>query len=243
MRPGNVTWQAPTGGGGSGGGGITWRGVWASGTTYLVDDAVGYGGSSYVAVAGNIGAAPSTHPLSWGVLAAAGATGPAGATGAQGTTGPTGSQGPAGTTGTTGATGPAGPAGPQGTTGTTGLTGATGPTGPTGATGPTGSTGPAGPVGPAGLTWQGVWVSGTAYAVDDAVSYLGSSYFAVAGSTGAEPDISPGLVGDHGGARPRGDHRGDRPDGFHGSCGADRTDGRGWHGRHHRGHRTHRTQG
>ena len=188
---GNVTWQAPTGGVGSGGGGITWRGVWASGTTYLVDDAVGYGGSSYVAVAGNIGAAPSTHPLSWGVLAAAGATGPAGATGAQGTTGPTGSQGPAGTAGTTGATGPAGPAGPQGTTGTTGLTGATGPTGPTGATGPTGSTGPAGPVGPAGLTWQGVWVSGTAYAADDAVSYLGSSYFAVAGSTGAEPDISP----------------------------------------------------
>lgn len=61
-------------------------------------------------------------------------------------------------------------------------------TGPTGATGATGATGPTGPTGPAGLVWRGAWSAGTAYAVNDAVTYLGSSYRrTVAGTTPTNP--------------------------------------------------------
>lgn len=86
--------------------------------------------------------------------------------------GATGATGPAGATGATGATGPAGPQGP---------TGATGPAGATGATGP------AGPAGPTGLNWLGAYSAGTAYAVDDAVSYNGASYICKLASTGNLP--------------------------------------------------------
>lgn len=110
-----------------------------------------------------------------------GPTGPVGATGPQGPKGDAGTQGPTGPTGATGPTGNAGPQGPKGDTG------ATGPTGPTGATGPQGTQGDAGPIGPAGLTWRGQWSAGTAYAVDDSVGHNGSSWFAVAPSTGVEP--------------------------------------------------------
>ena len=75
------------------GGGVNWRGAWSSTTTYSVDDAVSYGGSSYIAIAGNTNQEPDTHPSSWDLLAQEGATG---ATGATGPTGPTGPQGPAG---------------------------------------------------------------------------------------------------------------------------------------------------
>jgi hypothetical protein len=67
--------------------------------------------------------------------------------------------------------------GPAGDTGATGDPGATGTTGATGATGPTG---PTGPVGPAGLVWQGYYDPTVAYAINDSVSYLGSTYFASA---------------------------------------------------------------
>jgi Concanavalin A-like lectin/glucanases superfamily/Collagen triple helix repeat (20 copies) len=87
-------------------------------------------------------------------------------------------------------TGPAGAAGQTGPTGPTGATGPAGPTGPTGPAGPTGATGPAGAVGPAGLTWRGTWSSSTAYAVDDAVSYSGSSYFCTAANTAQQPDTA-----------------------------------------------------
>lgn len=72
--------------------------------------------------------------------------------------------------------------------GTQGPKGDKGDKGDTGATGATGATGPTGPVGPAGLTWQGAWSSTTAYAKDDAVSYNGSTYFAINASTNKEPD-------------------------------------------------------
>lgn len=46
-----------------------------------------------------------------------------------------------------------------------------------------------GPPGPAGLTWRGTWASATAYAVNDAVTYNGSSYRRiVAGTTATAPD-------------------------------------------------------
>lgn len=114
--------------------GLTWRGAWSSANSYAVDDAVGWGGSSYFCtVARSTGANPPTGSSAdpgtddtatntgWALLATQGATGPQGSTG---NTGPTGPQGP---TGSTGATGP------------TGNTGATGPTGNTGSTGPRGS--------------------------------------------------------------------------------------------------------
>lgn len=48
--------------------------------------------------------------------------------------------------------------------------GATGPAGPAGPAGPTG------PTGPPGLNWRGPWDAGAAYAVNDTVTYLGSTY-------------------------------------------------------------------
>lgn len=53
--------------------------------------------------------------------------------------------------------------------------------------GPIGPQGVPGPVGPAGLTWQGVWVSGTTYAIDDAVGYNGASWFCIAPTSGTTP--------------------------------------------------------
>lgn len=47
--------------------------------------------------------------------------------------------------------------------------------------------------GPAGLVMRGTWSAGTAYAVDDAVFYGGSSYWAIATSTGAQPDTDGGA--------------------------------------------------
>lgn len=46
-----------------------------------------------------------------------------------------------------------------------------------------------GMTGPAGLNWRNAWDAGTQYAVDDAVYYQGSSYYAVAvPAVGAAPD-------------------------------------------------------
>jgi hypothetical protein len=66
-------------------------------------------GSSFIAISNNTGQDPSTHTLTWQLIAQAGATG------AIGITGP---QGPMGTTGATGATGPQGNPGTNGTDGT-----------------------------------------------------------------------------------------------------------------------------
>lgn len=64
--------------------------------------------------------------------------------------------------------------------------------GPTGPAGPTGAQGIAGPVGPAGLEWQGAWVSGTSYVVDDAVGYNGASWFCVNATSGTtSPNLDP----------------------------------------------------
>jgi len=146
-----------------------------------------------------------------------GDVGAAGPQGAQGPTGAVGPQGPQGDIGAAGPQGPIGPAGPQGLQGpigptgpqgAQGLQGATGLTGPAGAQGPTGLTGPqgiqglpgvqgpagptgaTGPQGPEGLVWQGPWLSSTTYDVDDAVSHGGSSWIAIAASSGEEPGVS-----------------------------------------------------
>jgi len=156
--------------------GMNWLSAWNVGTAYQVDDAVSFGGSSYIAIAPGTGLQPDISPLSWMTLAQKGATGTAGSTGLQGSTG---------LTGPTGATGPAGAQGIQGPTGLTGSAGATGPQGPAGPTGVTG------PQGVKGMNWLSAWNIGTAYQVDNAVSFGGSSYIAIAPGTGLQPDASP----------------------------------------------------
>ena len=84
--------------------------------------------------------------------------------------------------------GPPGADGADGAPGAPGAPGADGATGATGAAGAPGATGATGATGARGLTWRGVWVGATAYAVDDAVTYLGSSYRRlVAGTTAGTP--------------------------------------------------------
>ena len=50
--------------------------------------------------------------------------------------------------------------------------------------GPQGPQGVPGPVGPAGLNWQGSWIPGNSYVVDDAVGYAGASYFCILATSG-----------------------------------------------------------
>ena len=76
--------------------GLTWQGEWAAGTAYVVDDAVSYQGSSYVAIAASTGEAPGSG-TSWDLLAQKGDTGEQGPQGIQGEQGEPGPQGPAGT--------------------------------------------------------------------------------------------------------------------------------------------------
>ncbi len=159
---------------------VNYRGNYISSANYEVADAVSYGGSTYVALAGfNVGNTPDQSPAAWAVLAAQGPRGSAGPTGA------VGPQGPAGAAGATGAAGPAGPpvtfdgewlAGtayavgdavsyggsaysalvsntgrePDVSAGYWGLLAAAGANGLTGATGAIGPQGPTGGAGPAG---------------------------------------------------------------------------------------------
>ena len=80
--------------------GLNWQGAWASGTSYVIDDAVGYGGASWFCILATSGTTtPNLDTTHWALLASQGATG---------ATGATGPQGPTGATGATGATGPSG---------------------------------------------------------------------------------------------------------------------------------------
>jgi hypothetical protein len=78
--------------------GLTWRGSWVSGTSYILNNAVGYGGASYFCTSATSGTTtPDLDTTHWALLASQGAVGATGATGAQGPTGPQGPQGPSGT--------------------------------------------------------------------------------------------------------------------------------------------------
>lgn len=140
---------------------------------------------------GDTGATGATGPQ--GPQGIQGETGPQGIQGVKGDKGDTGAQGPKGDTGDTGATGPkgdTGATGPQGPQGEKGIQGIQGPKGDTGATGPqgaTGATGATGAAGPEGLVWKGAWDSGTAYVIDDAVGYGGSSYICIQAHTNQTP--------------------------------------------------------
>ena len=146
--------------GATGPAGLNWQGTWSSITTYAINDAVAYNGSSYIAIQAGGNQEPDISPLYWTPLAQAG---------------------------TRGAQGAIGQAGPAGASGSAGFTGSAGPAGSTGSTGPAGTTGATGPV---GLNWQGPWSAGMAYAVNDAVAYNGSSYIGIQAGTNHAPDTS-----------------------------------------------------
>jgi hypothetical protein len=147
--------------------GLEWQGAWVSGTSYVADDAVAFGGASYFCINATSGTTnPASDTVNWALLASQGAVGP---------------QGPQGLQGVQGVPGPAGVQGPIGLTGAAGTQGPIGSTGPTGAVGPQGVPGP---VGPAGLNWQGAWVSGNSYVVNDTVSFGGASYFCINPTSG-----------------------------------------------------------
>jgi hypothetical protein len=87
--------------------GLRWRGPWAASIVYVVDDAVEFQGSSYVASIANADA--TFVSANWQTLAGRGLTGPVGPSGATGVDGLPGLQGPQGPSGSAGAAGPRGP--------------------------------------------------------------------------------------------------------------------------------------
>lgn len=66
--------------------GYTWRGAYAGGTAYVVNDCVSYNGSSYVCISASTGNDPPNATY-WSQMAAKGDTGATGATGPQGPAG------------------------------------------------------------------------------------------------------------------------------------------------------------
>jgi hypothetical protein len=143
--------------------------------------------------AGTSGAAVFNFAIPRGDTGAQGPQGTQGIQGIQGPQGDVGPQGPQGIQGVKGDTGDTGPQGLQGIQGVKGDTGDAGPQGPQGTQGvkgdigDTGPQGPQGVPGPEGLNWLGAYNNATAYAVDDAVSYNGSSYICKLASTGNLP--------------------------------------------------------
>jgi hypothetical protein len=116
-------------------------------TAYVVNDAVSYLGSSYIATASTTGNLPTDVEF-WDLMSVKGDTG---ATGAQGDVGPQGIQG------VKGDTGDQGPQGIQGIQGEDGPAGPQGETGEVGAQGPIGPEGPEGPQGDPGInTWGSI---------------------------------------------------------------------------------------
>jgi hypothetical protein len=73
--------------------GLNWQGAWSASGTYVVDDAVGYGGASWFCIdpVGPTATTPDSDPTNWALLASQGATGPQGPQGIQGVQGPSGS--------------------------------------------------------------------------------------------------------------------------------------------------------
>ncbi len=84
-------------------------------------------------------------------------------------------------------------AGSVGNAGAQGATGAQGAQGSPGVAGAVGATGPTGAAGAPGINFRGSWASAANYAVNDAVTFAGSSYLATAVNRNQEPDLAPGT--------------------------------------------------
>jgi hypothetical protein len=66
--------------------GLNWQGAWSAAGTYVVDDAVGYGGASWFCInpVGPSATTPDTDPTNWALLASQGSPGVAGPQGIAG---------------------------------------------------------------------------------------------------------------------------------------------------------------
>jgi hypothetical protein len=64
---------------------MNYRGPWALGTSYQVNDATSFAGSTYLSQASNAGMEPDRYPAVWAVLAQKGDAGPSGPSGAAAT--------------------------------------------------------------------------------------------------------------------------------------------------------------
>src|SRR5579859_1969542 len=157
-----------------------------------------------------------------------GIQGPEGAQGPQGVKGDPGATGPQGVKGDTGATGPQGAKGDMGPQGVKGDTGAQGPQGIQGLQGPQGDPGAAGPAGKDGIgfNFRNAFNNSPSYAVNDVVSYNGSSYVALAATNPGDPspDVNPdwSLIAQQGAAGsqgPKGDKGDTGPQGAQGTAG------------------------
>lgn len=146
--------------------GITYRGPWISGTGYGAGDGVFLNGSSYVSQINANTANPATDVANsggnWALLAQQGATGADGAATVSIGTVTTGSSASVVNVGTQAAA-------------------------KLNFVLPKGDKGDPGSTGPAGLLWRGAWSNTAPYAVNDAVSYSGSAYVAIAGNQATAP--------------------------------------------------------
>ena len=77
--PGATGAQGPQGPAGATG--VNWRGAWTSAAGYVANDAVSYGGNTYLALTSSFGSVPDVSPAQWAVLAQAGSAGPTGPAG------------------------------------------------------------------------------------------------------------------------------------------------------------------
>lgn len=70
--------------------GLNWQGAWSALGTYVIDDAVGYGGASWFCIdpVGPSVTTPDLDPTNWALLASQGSPGTAGPQGIQGVPGP-----------------------------------------------------------------------------------------------------------------------------------------------------------
>jgi hypothetical protein len=185
--------QGPPGIDGSNGKSMVWRNAWDVTAAYNINDAVSFGGSSYIATSAvSAGGKSPDQNSAWNLLAQQGAPG---------------------------LLGPAGAPGSQGPIGPPGLTGAPGPTGPVGANGVDGKT----------ILWRNAWDVTATYAMNDAVSFAGSSYIAqtAVAANGSSPDqngawslLAQGSQGPVGPAGPSGPIGPGGPQGLPGLTGA-----------------------
>lgn len=170
--------------GATGTAGLVYRGAYNSFNNYDLGDVVLWNGSSYASlIPFNHGNAPGLVPGAWGTLTVQGPTGLTGAVGGTGISGPIGALGPVGSPGERGdqgAQGIAGQAGAQGIPGVAGTTGLSGPMGPVGL------------AGPVGMSFQGVYSSGTNYSLGQGVLWRGAGWVSTTNNNhGNAPDQSP----------------------------------------------------
>ncbi len=168
--------------------GLTWRAAYDAATAYAINDAVSYSGSAYIAVAATTGNDP-TNATYWSVLASKGDAGAAGTAGTPGTPGLVWRG--AWASGTAYAIGDAvsnsGSAYICIAATSSALLSDAAFWSILASKGDAGSAGTAGATGDRGLTWRAAYDAATAYAINDAVSYSGSAYIAVAATTGNDP--------------------------------------------------------